>query len=246
MKRSLLSLAVIVSFFIAMGCTHALRITNEDEFFTPAMPPRPQPIKLGVTSPNDTHMQNSKYIRAIVVALQQSGNFEKIIYPYSQAMHQGQVDAVAAITITPRYSGRGSNFFVNFPGFLIWAPAIWGYGYIADIETAANVMRLSDGQSQMITVQTRYKFRQAEFDRTWTEISWLEVGAIALIGGIYFISYDTDVTDEFIAKASSNYGAHVASRIIGAIDITAAPKAAPPAAPSTAPPAASGTPETTP
>ncbi len=50
-----------------------------------------------------------------------------------------------------------------------------------------------------------------------TEISWFEVGAIALIGGVYATQYDTDATDEFITKVSPNYGAYVANKIVAAL-----------------------------
>ena len=104
--------------------------------------------------------------------------------------------------MVPHYDGEGLNFLVNWPGFLIFAPAIWGYGYNAEIETKVNITRLTDGSSQQIAISTKYKFRQAEIDRTWTEVGWFEVGLIPLIGGVVFIQYDTDVTDEFITKVA--------------------------------------------
>jgi hypothetical protein len=161
-------------------------------------------------------MQKSKYVNAIVDALQRTGSFTRVIRPYIDAAHRDQVAAVVDITVNPRYSGSGTNFFVNFPGFLIWAPAIWGYGYVAEIETTA-IIKKKDGSTQQVAIPTKYYFRQAEIDRTWTEISWLEVGVIALIGGIVFINYDDDVTDEFIAKVSANYGPHVGSKIVDAL-----------------------------
>jgi hypothetical protein len=121
------------------------------------------------------------------------------------------------ITINPHYSGDGSNFFVSWPGFLIWAPAIWGYGYNAEIETAVNITRLKDG-SQQIAVPTKYTFREAEMDRTWAaEMGWFLWSATALINGIFVTQYDTDVTDEFITKVSSSYGPYVAKKIEAAL-----------------------------
>lgn len=218
MKKSLL-FSMLLMILLATGCSHALQITNTGDYFSPPSPPFKQPRKLGITSSSDTHMQNSRYVAAIVDALQRTGNFERVVHPFNQSLHGDQTDVVLDIAVNPRYSGRGSNFFVNFPGFLIWAPAIWGYGYIAEIETRVNITNPKDGRSQQIMIPTKYYFRQAEFDRTWTEISWLEIGVIALIGGIVFTQYDADVTDEFITKVSSSYGPYVASKIVAGLPV---------------------------
>jgi len=121
------------------------------------------------------------------------------------------------INVVPHYSGEGLNFLVNWPGFLIFAPAIWGYGYNAEINTQVNITRLSDSSSKQISIPTKFTFRQAEIDRTWTEVGWLEFGVIPLIGGIVFIQYDPDVTDEFITKVSPYYGPYVARKILEAL-----------------------------
>lgn len=214
-KRFLIS--VILFNFFFLGCTHNLRITNLDDYFSPSISPLREPLKIGVSSNSNNHIQNSKYIAAIVDALQRTGSFERIIYPYNQSTHGGQVDIIVDINIYPHYSGRGSNFFVNWPGFLIFVPVIWGYGYIANIETEVTIKWLKEGHSQHIVIPAKYNFRQAEIDRTWTEIGWLELGIIPLIGGFVFIQYDPDVTDEFISKVSHNYGAYIAKKILGTL-----------------------------
>lgn len=216
MKKSLLFLMLFVGLFFT-GCSHPLRITNADTYFAPSSPPVKEPLKLGVTSANAADPQTSRYVNNIIEALQRTGSFERVIYPYSQAMHQSEVNVVADITVVPHYSGEGLNFLVNWPGFLIFAPAIWGYGYNAEIETKVNITRLQGESSQQITIPTKFTFRQAEIDRTWTEIGWFEIGVIPLIGGIVFIQYDPDVTDEFITKVSPYYGPYVARKILEAL-----------------------------
>lgn len=211
MKKLVLIMAIVGSLFFT-GCSHNMRITNLDDYFAPPSPPLKAPIKIGVTSSNSTDPQTSKYVNSIVDALQRTGSFERVIYPYSQSVHE--VDVVIDIAVQPSYTGQGSNFWVNWPGFLIWAPAIWGYGYNAEIETKANITNLKGSGSQQITVPVKYKFRQAEIDRTWTEIGWLEVSLIPFIGGFVVMDYDPDVTDEFIAKVSPNYGPYIVKKIL--------------------------------
>ena len=127
------------------------------------------------------------------------------------------------IAVNPKYVGSGQNFVVNFPGLLIFAPAIWGYKYTADIDTRVNITNLKDNTSRQIAVPTRYVFRQADMGRTWTEVSWFEVGIIALVGGTVFTGYDNDVTPEFITTVSPNYGAYVSRKIIDALPVMSSP-----------------------
>lgn len=216
MKRVLL-VAFLFGIFLVSGCTHQLHITNSDDYFSPPTPPLAKPIKLGVTSSSITDVKNSRYVSAVVDALQRSGNFERVLYPFSLTANQGQADMLVDIAINPRYDGSGQNFVINFPGWLIFAPAIWGYKYTADIDTRVGMTNLKDNTSRQIAIPTRYIFRQADMGRTWTEVSWFEVGIIALIGGIAFTDYDNDVTPEFITAVSPNYGSYVSKKIVDAL-----------------------------
>jgi hypothetical protein len=210
-------LTCLVAIILFSGCHHALQITNSEDYFFNSSPPLAKPMKLGVTSSSVTDPKNSRYVGAIVDAMQKSGNFERVLYPYSTAVNQEQADMLINIAVNPKYDGSGSNFWVNWPGFLIFAPAIWGYKYSAAIETQVNITNLKDHTTKQIAIPTNYIFRHADMGRTWTEISWIEVSIIAFIGGIVFMGYDDDVTDEFITKVSPNYGAFVSKKVIEAL-----------------------------
>lgn len=213
MKLKLTFFVVLIAVF-SIGCSHNMRVTNMKDNFSPPLPPPKKPINIGIKSSDAADMEKGRYITAVVDALNQSGSFEKTIYPYSRSVHEGSVDVLVNLSVSPDYSGKGSNFFVNFPGFLIFAPAIWGYGYTADIETIANITFPEENVTRQLSVPAHYSFRQAEIDRTWTEIGWFEVGIIPLIGGIAFTQYDPDVTDDFITKIERNYGSKIANNII--------------------------------
>jgi hypothetical protein len=207
---------MLLTGFIVSGCSHNMHITNSEDYFAQPTAPVRQAIKLGVTSSSISEPLNSRYISAIVDALQKNGSIERVIYPYNQATHKDLVDAVVDISVKTRYDGKRSNFFVNWPGFLIFAPAIWGYGYNAEIETQASIASMKDGKSHLITVPTRYEFRHADMGRTWTEVGWFEVGIIPLIGGFVFTGYDDSITGEFIKNVSPSYGPYVAKKIVEA------------------------------
>lgn len=216
MKR-VLFVSCLFAIFLISGCTHPMEIKNAEDYFSPPSPPLAKPIKLGVTSSSVTDPKNSRYVNAIIDALQRSGNFERVLYPYSLTVNQGQADMLIDIAVNPKYDGSGVNFWINWPGFLIFSPAIWGYKYTAEIETRVSITDLKNNASKQFAIPTHYVFRHADMGRTWTEVSWFEVSVIALIGGIVFTGYDDDITPEFITKVSPNYGAYVSKKIVDAL-----------------------------
>jgi len=205
----------LFGFFLLSGCYHRMEITNPEDYFSPPSPPLAKPIKLGVTSSSITDAHNSRYVYAVVDALQKSGNFERVLYPFSQAVSQGQVDVLVDIAVNPRYDGSEQNFIINWPGFIICAPAIWGYEYTAEIGTLVSITNLKDNTSKQVAIPTHYIFRHADMGRTWTEAGgWLFYSVPAFIGGIVFTGYNNDVTPLFITEVSPNYGAYVSRKII--------------------------------
>lgn len=210
MKKLFALFAMLILF---TGCSHNLRITNLNENFTHPVSPPQETVTIGVVGAQMNDPVNSGYLFSVVSALRGSGNFDRVIYPYSHSSHGSEVEAIVQISILPEYDGNASNFFVNFPGFLIFAPAIWGYGYQADIATMVDISYPDLKKSEHSEIHLTYTFRQSEIDRTWTEIGWLEVGIIPLIGGFVFTQYDPDVTEPFISEVSPNYGRYVSTKI---------------------------------
>jgi hypothetical protein len=227
----LLSFSLLAAALAGTGCSHAMRITNLHEYQPAATSPLHPPRTVGLTSRNIWDPATRGFVDAIAEGLRRDASFQRVLYPFDARMQQ-EADVVLDVSITPQYSGRGSNFLVNFPGFLIFAPAIWGYGYEASVDTRV-ALWTREGAAQELAIPTKYQFRQSEIDRTWTEIGWLEVGIIPLIGGLAFTRYDPDVTPEFVAKVGPSYGAYVAQRVRESL--LALPAAAPPPAPAAAP-----------
>ena len=224
--HKLLVVSGIALITMTTGCTHKMEVTNLDNYRVMTAPPARSTRTLGVTTGNASDPRNERYVSAIVEALKKNGNLSSVIYPFNRSMHQDLVDAVVDIAVNPSYDGRGSNFFVNFPGFLIFAPAIWGYGYTADIKTDYAIATPTGDLVTQQNISTSYEFRHADMGRTWTEVSWFEVGIIALVGGVAFTGYDHDVTDEFISTISPHYGSFVAQKIVAGLpekQVSAAP-----------------------
>ena len=212
--RFLTCLIVLLALTIS-GCSHKLRITNLRDNYASNPSPLKNGITIGVSSSTDSY-ESEEYIESIVKSLRKSDNFNRVIYPYDRSY--GKVDYVVDISAKPYYSGKGTNFLVNWPGFLIFAPAIWGYGYNAEILTDVNVKKVGSRRSyEPLDIKANYNFRHAAMNRTWTEIGWFEVGLIPLISGIFFTQYDDKVTREFIREVSDDYGTFVSRKIVGKI-----------------------------
>jgi len=216
MKKSAITLLVI-SLIALSGCTHDLELTNLHQNTSAPAIPLDGSKTVGILASDDSG-QNSKYIEAIANSLRKTNNFDRVIYPYNPA-YSKKTDYTVSVSVNPVYSGKISNFFVSWPGFLIWAPAIWGYGYNADLTTHIVATDNNRKKSLSTTLSNSYDFRQAEMDRTWTEIGWLEVSLIPFIGGFYMTGYDKDVTPEFIHQVSNNYGSEVSKGIIKSLQV---------------------------
>ncbi len=202
-----ITLILIATF--AVGCSHQLKVVNTNEYVARA-PYIKNEIVVGTIAASS--MQEEKFIEYTIDELRGIGNI-KVLYPYVKN-DEKPVDYVLSLNANVNYGGSPSNFFISWPGFLIFAPAWHGYNYNADIMTDISVLNFDSGEiiaSQKY--QTKYKCVQSEFDRTWIELGWLEVSILPFIGGICFTQYDDDITDSFNQALSRPYGNYIARKI---------------------------------
>jgi hypothetical protein len=144
----------------------------------------------------------------------------EVVFPYNPNGYK-KVDIEARLVITSSYRGSAANFFINFPGFLVWAPAWNGYVYKADYKVKVKLIDTKTGEKlDSFSLPINLDIRQAEIDRTWTEVSWFEVGVIALIGGAVFTQYDPDVTVPLLEKVSNTLGGYIAEEIVNRLNAT--------------------------
>jgi hypothetical protein len=137
----------------------------------------------------------------------------QVVYPYS-AGNSAEVDIISKISVSSDHKGSGYNFWINFPGFLVWAPAWNGYVYEPSYKVDVNMMRADDNSTiDSFSIPINLDVRHASIDRTWTEISWVEVGAIAFIGGLVFMQYDNDVTPLVDAAIQKPIGDFIAQEM---------------------------------
>lgn len=124
-------------------------------------------------------------------------------------------DLILSIDTHCEYRSSGWNFLINFPGFLVFAPAWNGYVYRADIATDVTIQDVDGDVLEHAHVLVSYNIREGDADRVvLAHVSWLEVGVLAFVGGIYNArTFDRDLIPELQLRVRSNYANYVMHQI---------------------------------
>jgi hypothetical protein len=208
----MLSITIMIS-----GCSHRLEIKNLSLYRPTSINPLTKPIAIGIaTSEEDICLK--KLVRGVGTELQKYSR--QVFLPYNRANGQA-VDVIAEIRVTPTYKGSGWNFLINWPGFLIFTPAWHGYDYKVDYKVDIALYDTAKNQKfDEFSLPIKLDVRHAAMGRTWTEVSWFEVSAIALIGGMVFTGYDPHVTPLVAEESSSILGEYIGQEIVSRINAT--------------------------
>lgn len=194
------------------GCAHTLEVKNIDMYKAPFINSQHSDVKIGLIGVTSTP-EEERLLTATANALKRDGF--RVEYPFFlNDANRNTVDFVVKVKTSSEYRGNGWNFLINWPGFLVWAPAWHGYNYrviygfdvdITDVKTGNELPRIS--------MPVDLDVRHADMNRTWTELSWLEWSAIAFVGGIIFTRYDTSVTPLLINAIETKIGDYTSSKI---------------------------------
>jgi hypothetical protein len=207
-----LALAALVA---GVGCTHTLEVKNLNSYRSASIVSLKKPTTIGMVQTAESP-ECQRLVKAVGQAL--GKNSAQVLLPYTPAPDR-PVDVVAEINITPEYKGSGWNFLINWPGFLVFVPALNGYVYKANYQVDIALAKSANlAQKDAWTMPINLDLRHAEIDRTWTEIGWFEWGVIPLIGGIVFTQYDPDVTPILIDAIETPVGDYIAQEIIQRIN----------------------------
>jgi hypothetical protein len=214
----------ILALALMAGCSHQLEVKNLSSYRNMQLHSLGRSTSVGmVPSTDDIHSQ--QLMKGIATGL--ARHSAQVSLPYLQE-NSKKVDVIANISIRPTYKGSAANFFINFPGFLVWAPAWHGYNY--KVKYHMEVLLLDGRDKSKIdsfTLPIELDVRHADIDRTWTEISWLEVGAIAFVGGLAFTQYDSGVTPLLVSAIETPIGDYVANEMVSRVRQRSRPTGAP-------------------
>lgn len=206
-------LLLVMTLFTA-GCSHQLTVKNIDKYQNVDINSLDKPLTIGIVG-NYSKPADQKLLNGIATSL---GSYSaKVIMPYTNE-RKTAADVVATISIKSTYEGSGTNFWINFPGFLVWAPA-WN-GYIYEVNHSVDVKLANAGgqQFEKFTIPVNLDVRHADINRTWTEVSWLEIGIIAFFGGFAFMDYDENVTPLLANAIQQPVGNYISQEIIRRIN----------------------------
>jgi hypothetical protein len=222
--RGLVNVGACGAAFLFGGCQHGLTVKNMNAYRQPGVvSEKPIAVGLSVSSGDEP---SGRLGDGIAAGLRNCAT--EVIYPYSPTGLR-KVDVFAKIAIQPKYTGSGANFFINFPGFLIFAPAWNGYVYKVDYDVTVTLENGAGDRAPIdrFSLPIQLNIRHADFNRTWTEISWLEVGVIAFGSGLVFIQYDENVTPLVAEATKSTLGAYIAQEITKKVNASPLMKALP-------------------
>ena len=205
-------IAVVLLPFLAIGCTHTLKTTKGP--MTPAAAARlERPVRLGFTS-----VGSDRLLEAAVKKVKQDASIADAKEDFKPGGDY-KPDFVCQLAEDSQFKASGQNFFITFPGFIVFSHALVGYKYKADITTHSTLLDAKSNVVSQVDIKTPYEFRHCSFARGAAAgcCGWLApgYGAAAIIpGAIFASSYDKRATSEFLEKAAPSYSSYVASRIL--------------------------------
>ena len=213
------AIALALGLGLATGCTHALQVQNLADYQEPIRLKRPlHPPRIAIqpyTGPNEAFF----FFNALVQSLGTNTAVDEVQTDYVVAKDDSFLpDLVLSIDHRLKYRSSGWNFFVDWPGYIVFMPAWIGYGYRADIETR---VAIHDAQGALVaeeSIPVAYRMRHADMDRTvWAGLGWFPAtyGIAAVGGGVYAaLNFDEDVIGGFQASTRENYSSYVANRLL--------------------------------
>jgi hypothetical protein len=214
MSAKQVGVSVLVAAFLVLltGCAHQLTVLNLDDYHASGRVEVPRTSTIGVLE-GDIDPSATVLFDGVAAGIARSG--AQVLNPYRPGSDK-PADLIARIGIKAKYDGSGTNFWLNFPGFLIWAPAWNGYVYKADLAVHVELFKGADTKTAVDTfdIPVNLDIRHAEMDRTWMEVSWFEVGIIALVTGFIYTKYDTDVTPLLMREIERPIGDYIAHKIL--------------------------------
>ena len=205
---------ICVGVLLLCGCYHTLELVNIDYY-----------------SVGKTNWAPKKFGRIFIDAQTStvsSKRFEGEFVKALEARTEGQVrndsflvkknadDLTLSFTVREVLDGKMSNFAISWPGYIIFTPAWYGYGYVAQYKVNVEIyVGDSPAPVQSLFIPINLEMRHADFGRTWaaTGFGWIS-NLFPLINGFYCTTYDTDITNDFYRQAFGRIAEYAADEVI--------------------------------
>jgi len=212
MKFTKIMAVVLTIVVMSAGCAHPLKVTNMSLYKPEFIDTQYTGVKLGLTPVTSTPAED-RLVLSIANDLKRNG-FGVTSPFYPTDTNRGTVDYIVKINASSEFKGSGMNFWINWPGFLLWVPAVAGYKYRAIFDFDVDVTDIKRNTTlPRLHVPVDLVIRHADMNRTWTEISWFEFSIIAFVGGLVFMKYDDTVTPLLMDMHETRISEYVSSKI---------------------------------
>ena len=216
---------ICLGVLLLCGCYHTLELINIDEYSAGRTSWIPQKYKKIFIEPRTGSISSDRFEEEFVKALEErtEGQVKR-----SPSAKKNAEDLTLSFAFRESYEGRASNYLVSDPGFIIFTPAWYGYGYMAHYRVDVDIYAADNPTPvKSLSIPIYLEMRHADFGRTWaaTGTGWFLLGLSACINGFYCTSYDTDITPELYERAFgrlAKYAADEVMREIRKIDFAAA------------------------
>jgi hypothetical protein len=212
-------LLVVAGAIAATACSHSLKVKNLHLYEAPMRfgEVAEVPPDVAVRPFSGAH-EDLFYFNALVERLSMDpgiGTLRTDFVGTRRGISGYDPDLVLSIQTQCEYRSSGWNFLINFPGFILFAPAWNGYVYRADVATDVAIHDVDGNALQQAHVPVSYNIREGDADRvTMAQLSWLEFGVLAFIGGIYNANtFDRDIIPELQVRVRDNYANYVVTQI---------------------------------
>ena len=211
----LTGLLILSLLIVLTGCQHSLDVKNVNDYAHIMSSPLKKHLSVGLmTQTND--MYSEVIAKEIGNSLSDYSSDVRILNSFSNT---GGVDVIAQVAINPSYKGSGWNFWINFPGYLVFAPAWNGYKYKVNYDVSVKLMESSSLTTiDSFDIPVDLDVRHADINRTWTGVSWFEYGVIACISGIFFMQYDDSVSPILVEDLKHILGNYIAQKIVDRVN----------------------------
>lgn len=129
-------------------------------------------------------------------------------------------DVIVEMDMKAGYHGKVSNFFVSWPGFLIFMPAWRGYRYVIDYNFDLQIKAVSGATIGTLHEPCRLEVRHADFGRTWAAgCGWFFFATLpAAANGFYVITCDKDVTPLLYDSVCPSVANFLAAKVVQCIN----------------------------
>ncbi len=216
---------ICVGVLLLCGCYHTLELVNIDYYSVGKTNWVPKKFGRIFIDAQTSTVSSKRFEGEFVKALEERTEGQVKRNPSAK---KNADDLTLSFTVREVLDGKMSNFAISWPGYIIFTPAWYGYGYVAQYKVNVEIY-VGDNPApvQSLFIPINLEMRHADFGRTWaaTGLGWFTFDISAIINGFYCTSYDTDITPELYERAFgriAEYAADEVMREIRKIDFAAA------------------------